>query len=107
MRRIGIAASKMAKGKIWLYNFYVILISSLFSLFIFVVSGCIIVFSLIVIMYIGKELMLISEDADWKNVLFICLAALAGVIGFFQLIAIGKNLKIYLKKRKLRKIKDA
>ena len=38
MERIGIAASKIAQGNLFLYNICVIVISFLFSLFIFFIS---------------------------------------------------------------------
>jgi len=45
MKRIGIAASKISKGNLALYNFCVVLISVLFSLSIFVVAGSTVIFA--------------------------------------------------------------
>ena len=69
MKRIGLAASKMAKGNIVLYNIYVVLISFLFSLFIFIVAGCTIIFALIIISYISTELMLFEFEKGWASIL--------------------------------------
>jgi len=94
MERIGVAASKMAKGNLFLYNFYVFLISFLFSFFILLVAGSSVVFALIVIGYIGTEIMAIELEENWPTILSLCMITLTIVIAVFNLMAISRNLKI-------------
>ncbi len=94
MKRIGIAASKMAKGNRALYNGYVVLISALFSLFIFVIAGASVVFALIIIATIGNEIM--PDDnftENWKSILTVCMVSLTVIIAIFNVFAITKNIK--------------
>ena len=49
MERIGIAASKIAKGNLHLYNFYVVLLTLLFSFLVYFLTGSAIVFALVLI----------------------------------------------------------
>ena len=92
MKRIGIAASKMSRGNLVLYNFYVILIASLFSLFIFLIAGSTILFALFLIRYVGREIMGFQKDF-WSLTLTVCMISLAVVTGLFTLMAIAKNIK--------------
>src|SRR5438874_1803950 len=91
MERIGIAASKMAQGNLFLYNMYVILISLLFSLFIFIVVGITVLLGFIIIAYVGDEIMDIQKD--WSAVLPVCMASLTVIMFLFNLVAISRNLK--------------
>lgn len=91
MERIGIAASKIAKGNILLYNFYVVLISFLFSLFIFTLAGMTVFFALIVISYISLEVA--QLDIHGRNILKLCLISLTVVVAIFNIFAISKNIK--------------
>lgn len=94
MKRIGIAASKISKGNLALYNFYVVLISALFSLFIFVIAGSTIIFALAIIKYVGNEIMGVEFEKSWQFILAICMASLTVVITLFSLITISMNLKL-------------
>jgi hypothetical protein len=94
MKRIGIAASKISKGNVALYNFYVVLISFLFSLFIFIVAGSTVVFSLIIINYVGGELKAFEFEKGLRFILTICMGTLTAVITIFNLVAISTNMKI-------------
>ena len=93
MERIGIAASKMAKGNLLVYNLYVILMAFLFSLFIFIVAGCSVVFALIIISYIGKELMAFDVENHWSSVFQVCMVSLTVIVTVFNVLAILKNIK--------------
>ena len=93
MKRVGIAASKIAKGNLVLYNCYVVAIASLFSLFIFIVSGFVVVFALIIIAYVSKEIMLINLEKDWSYILTVCMVSLTIIIALFNLLLISRNLK--------------
>lgn len=94
MKRIGIAASKIAKGNLVLYNCYVVLISFLFSLFIFVVAGATVVLALAVVSYVVSEIMAFEFERTWSAVLPICMMSLTIVVALFNLFAISQNLKL-------------
>ena len=93
MKRIGIAASKISKGNLALYNVYVILISALFSLSIFIVAGSTVIFALVIIKYVGSEIMGVEFEQSWQSVLAVCMVSLTIVITLFNLFAISLNLK--------------
>ena len=93
MKRIGIAASKMSRGNLAVYNLYVVLISALFSLFIFIVAGSTIIFSLAIIDYVGSEIIGVVFEQSWRPVLIVCMVSLTIVVTLFMLYAISKNLK--------------
>ena len=94
MKRLGIAASKMSKGNLVLYNVYVVLISILFSLFIFLVAGSTVVFALMIIKYVGNEIMGVEFERSWRSILTVCMVSLTVVLTLFNLAAILINLKI-------------
>jgi len=93
MLRIGIAASKMSKGCLLNYNLYVILISSLVSLLIFLICGVAILPFVFIISLILHSLKPIHFPGHWVHMFRICLLVLGVVIGFFDIIAILKNIK--------------
>jgi hypothetical protein len=93
MKRIGIAASKISKGNLTVYNLYVVLISALFSLFIFIIAGSTVIFALVIIKYVGTEIMGVEFERSWRLVMAVCMVALTVVITLFNLFAILKNLK--------------
>jgi len=95
MQRIGIAASHMSKGSVWMYNFFVILISSLVSLFIFVVIGSTILFSLLIVAYLARELGLSDMDRpSWLGVMKTCMLVLTFIVVIWDMIAIGRNIRL-------------
>jgi hypothetical protein len=93
MLRIGIAASKMSKGGLLSYNLYVILISCLLSLFIFMICG----FTVILIVFLISLILHALKPADfhsgWVHVFKICLIVLAWVVGILNIVAIFKNIQ--------------
>ena len=94
MERIGLAASKIAKGNLLLYNIYVVLISSLFSLLIFVLSGTTVTLALILIAYVGNEVMKFEFEKNWSPIIATCMAALTVIMALFNIVAISKNIKL-------------
>ena len=100
MKRIGRAASHMAKGNLVLYNFYVVLIASLFSFFIFLVAGSTVLFAVFIISYVGREIMGSQKDY-WSTTIMICMVTLTVSIGFFNLLAIAKNIKLGKSKKSI------
>jgi hypothetical protein len=99
MKRIGIAASKIAKGSIVLYNSYVVLISIFFSVFIFVIAGATVVFSIGIISYVAKEIL--PFERNWESILRICMISLTVIIVLFNIMAISMNLKFLKRRNKL------
>lgn len=94
MERIGIAASRMAKGKLWLYNFFVIFISFLFSLLIFIVAGLSIFLGLVLVSFIVQRDSLLFFNDRAVFLLSMCLTTLTVLVGFFNIVAIGRNIKL-------------
>lgn len=92
MNRIGIAASKMAKDNLWVYNLYVVLLSFVFSLLLFFIAGSAIVLSLIIIGSIVSGLSS-SLGKEWLDVIKMCLISLSVVVGIVTLFAITRNIK--------------
>lgn len=95
MERIGIAASKIAKGNLGLYNFCVILLSCLFSLLVFIIAGSTLLFAFVVIFYLMDQLMPEEAKINLLPVLSKSLICLAVIIGLFNLWGIVKNIKIH------------
>ena len=93
MLRIGIAASKMSKGSLLSYNLYVILVACLFSFFIFLICG----FSILLIIFLVSLILHAFKAVDfhmgWAHVFRICLAILALVVGFFNVVAVLRNIQ--------------
>lgn len=94
MERIGIAASKIAKGNVFLYNFYVVLIAFLFSLFIFILAGVTVFFALVVISYVSSEVSPFAFDGQLVGLLKLCMISLTVIVAIFNILAILKNIKM-------------
>ena len=94
MKRIGIVSSRISKGNRALYNLYVVLISILLSIFIFVIAGSTVIFALAIIKYIGVEIMGLEFEKSWKSILSICMVSLTVVVTLFNLFAILINFKL-------------
>ncbi len=96
MKRIGIAASKISEGNIVLYNVFVLVLSTLFSLLIFFLSA----FSVLVAIYVIHALMTGTTEFDfsssWGGILKSCMIALAVMTGSLNLCAISVNVKLKL-----------
>lgn len=95
MERIGIAASKMAKGNLLLYNLFVVLIAFLCSLFLFLMVGATIIFALIILAYVGAEIIPFEFEKNWISILSACMVSLTLIMTIFWLFALAKNLKFH------------
>ena len=94
MERIGMAASKMAHGNLFLYNLYVIIICMVFSLFTFVLAGMVTAFALILITSLINAMSAQHHPPLEFNAAFIvCMLTFTVVIALFNLFAILRNLK--------------
>ena len=94
MLRIGIAASKMAKGRLWTYNLFVVLLSCLFSLLFLLICGFFILIIVFLLSWGVHVLRPAGFHADWKHMFKICLIILAAVIGILNGVAIIKNIQL-------------
>lgn len=93
MKRIGIAASKIAKGSLFFYNLYVILIAILVSLFLYFIAGSSIVLGLIVVGYIVKGVLPGQMEQDWLAIVRVCMVSLTVVVSAVSIFAILVNIK--------------
>lgn len=94
MERIGIAASHIAKGNLIFYNLFVVLIAFLFSLLVFVISGLIIIFGLILISFLTATPSILDLKQGVFSPIAVCFILLGLIISAFNLYAIGINIKI-------------
>src|SRR5437867_11080993 len=98
MERIGIAASKIAKGNLLLYNFLVIAISFSFSILIFLLAGTSVFVALWAIdainTSVGGEHLYYNFQKEWTSVMLVCMISLTIVVSLFNLFAILKNIKL-------------
>ncbi len=58
------------------------------------VSGFIVVFALIIIGYVGKEVMLLEMEKDWSYILTVCMVSLTIITSVFNLLLISSNVKL-------------
>ena len=93
MRRIGIAASKMAKDNLLTYNLFVILISFLFSVIVFFICAVAILLVVLLTSVILHAVRPVDFHSGWVHMFKICLIILTFVIGVFTLTAIFKNVQ--------------
>ena len=94
MQRIGIAASRIAKGNFFLYNIFVVLISFLFSLLVFIISGLSIILGLVAIAFLTQTPSIIDIKQGSLSPISISMIFLGIIIGIFNFYAIGINIKI-------------
>lgn len=94
MKRIGIVSGRISKGNRTLYNLSVVLISMLFSLFIFIIAGSTVIFALSIIKYVGVEIMGVEFENSWRSILLACMVSLTVVVTVFNLFAILINFKL-------------
>lgn len=94
MQRIGFVASKMARGNLWAYNLFVVLLSLLCSILIFLVCGFVV---LAVLFLISMLFRLVSPEGlgqAWFGIVKICLIAVAFLVGLLNIAAIVRNIKL-------------
>lgn len=98
MKRIGLTAGKIAKGNLAIYNLCVILISFIFSFFVFITAGAAVVFALITIGYVGTEIMGLEFEKNWSFVRTVCMVSLTAIVALFNIFAIMANIRFSKKK---------
>lgn len=94
MKRIGIAASRISKGSTRLYNLYVVLISFLFSLLLFLIAGLSVFMAIGIVAFFGHETMTEDLRNNWTTIMSICAKALGLAVVVFNIIALAINLKL-------------
>lgn len=94
MRRIGIAASKMARGNLPKYNVFVIVIAFLCSLLLFFICGFAILAALFLVSLVCRPFLPPEFNAAAPAIVRVCLVALAVVIGILNVLAVIKNVKV-------------
>lgn len=94
MKRIGIAASRISKGSLKFYNLYVVLISFLFSLLLFVIAGLSVFLAIGIVSFFGHETMTEELRSHWTTIMSICLKALGLAVIVFNIVALAINLKL-------------
>lgn len=93
MERIGIAASKIAQGNLFLYNCYVFVISFLLSLLLFLVAGSAIFLGLwLTRLAVGPFIPSMSHGV-WNLIFCYSLVALTVLVAFVSFFAVMKNIK--------------
>lgn len=97
MHRIGLIAEKLAQGNIWFYNLYVFLISLFFSVFLYIIVGTTLIFSFVILSYMGQEIMPKNMQEEWTPVFSICMTTLTIIIGVFNMVALVRNLRLSLR----------
>jgi hypothetical protein len=94
MKRIGITASRIAKGNLWLYNVYVLILSFLLCLLVFFLSGFTLIVGLALISFITRGFMVVEMGTGFSALLITCMIALTVVVGVMYLFAVMRNFKI-------------
>ncbi len=96
MRRIGIAASKIARGNVAVYHVCVVCIALLCALLLLCVCGFAIISVLFVLSLILRPFVPAFHNA-WFDIVKVSVLALSGVVGVLTIIAILKNIKWHTK----------
>lgn len=94
MKRIGIAASRVAKENIGLYNFFVFLFSSLFSFLVFVLSAFSLLAGFVALSFVNKGFVVFEPGAGFSPTFTMCMVALAAVIAVMNMVVIGMNIRL-------------
>ena len=94
MKRIGMAASRISKGNVRLYNIYVVLISLIVSIFLFLIAGLAVLLAIGIVMLFGPETMTEELRENWQTVTTVCVQALLLVVVVFNMIALIANMKL-------------
>ncbi|MCA9395308.1 MAG: hypothetical protein KC900_13995 [Candidatus Omnitrophica bacterium] len=99
MKRIGMAASRISKGDVRLYNIYVVLISVTFSILLFFIAGMAVILAIGIIMVFGPETMTQELRNNWQTVTRMCVQALLVAVLVFNVVGMIINMKIVNRKK--------
>ena len=93
MERVGLAASKIARGSLFWYNVCVCLIAFFLALFLFFIAGSAILLALLLLGFIFNSIVGTQIPQQWMAVIRICMLTLTVVISLVTFFVIGKNIK--------------
>ncbi|MCB9756821.1 MAG: hypothetical protein H6753_00175 [Candidatus Omnitrophica bacterium] len=93
MERIGIAASKIAKGNLLLYNSYVVLIAFLLSVLLFLLAGSSVFLGLWALRLLVGPFMPAMSPGVWNLVFCYALLVLTVLVGMVNCVAIIRNIR--------------
>lgn len=93
MQRIGITASKIAKGNRYVYHAAVVLIACLFAVFAFLICGFAVAAAVFMVALIVQLIMPSMPQTVWLGVLRTCLVLLAALIALAAVVGIVQNIK--------------
>ena len=99
MKRIGMAASRISKGDVRLYNIYVVLISVKFSILLFFIAGMAVILAIGIIMVFVPETMTQELRNNWQTVTRMCVQALLVAVLVFNVVGMIINMKIVNRKK--------
>ncbi|MBF0569777.1 MAG: hypothetical protein HQL18_03280 [Candidatus Omnitrophica bacterium] len=94
MKRIGIAASRIAKDNLWKYNAFVIGLSFLLSLLVFFLCGLSLLLAFALMSLITKGFMVFEPGAGLSASFTACMIVLAIVVGLLNFVVILTNIKL-------------
>ncbi|NLE64606.1 MAG: hypothetical protein GX606_01675 [Elusimicrobia bacterium] len=94
MIRIGIAASKIAKGDLFRYNLHVVVLSFLVSLLLFFLSGFVLFLVLSILSLFFKGLALFRPGGGISEIFGWCLVFLSGIVTGIAGVAIIRNFRV-------------
>lgn len=94
MERVGIMASKIARGNLTLYNFYVLLGSFFLSLLLFLLSGLVIFLGLWILRLCIGPFIASMSAGQWNSIFCYSLVVLTVLIAGIFLSAVIKNIKL-------------
>ncbi len=94
MKRIGIVASRIAKGDLLFYNAVVMAITLACALILFLLAGIPTMLALLVIGYIANGASPHGLGQDWWGVMSLCMVALTVMVTGFALMSLVVNMKL-------------
>lgn len=93
MERIGIAASKMAKDNLVLYNLYVLLLAFLIAFILFLIAGGAIFLAMVAIGVATQGTVPVGFQNERLLLFKLCMMTLTVVVSGIMVAAIVKNVK--------------
>ena len=94
MKRIGVAASKMAQGDICKYNFFVVAMSFLFSFIIFFVCEFCVLAVLLALSLIMRGMMHKHDLDAWVHIMKISSIGIGALVVLLNICAIAINIRL-------------
>ncbi len=93
MERIGIVASKIARGNLFLYNLFVVLLILLFSVLVFLICAAALLLIFIIVDYLQRVQISPELYQGWIPFIIGWFSSLGLIIAVFALFALLKNIK--------------